>query len=97
MQIKPYLQKLLQYSAISVRSRESILQGNVTSVFGHAMLSSSARRLTRVPPRQCHQLAKYRLFYNVSLLDDLEYRGLVQDITRWLCSMGPRVTSRLIK
>lgn len=96
MQIKPYLQKLLQYSAISVRSRESILQGNVTLVFGHAMLSSSARHLTRVP-RQCHQLAKYRLFYSVSLLDDLEYRGLVQDITRWLCSLGPRVTSRLIK
>lgn len=46
------------------------------------MLSSSARHFTRVPPRQGHQLFTYRLFHNVSLLDELEYRGLVQNVTR---------------
>ncbi|KAJ3567172.1 hypothetical protein NP233_g6537 [Leucocoprinus birnbaumii] len=47
------------------------------------MLSSSARHLTRTRfPPQCHKLVKYRLFHDVSLLDDLAYRGFIQDVTR---------------
>jgi len=78
---QPYLRKLLQYSAISVQVTTWSLmwsEGNFT----RAMLSSSARHFTRVPPRQCHQLFTCHLFHNVSLLDELEYRGLIQNVTR---------------
>ncbi|KAF9450444.1 tyrosyl-tRNA synthetase [Macrolepiota fuliginosa MF-IS2] len=45
---------------------------------------SSVRYLGRafLQPRQCHKLVKYRLFHDVSLLDDLAYRGFIQDVTR---------------
>ncbi|KXN92446.1 Tyrosine--tRNA ligase 1 [Leucoagaricus sp. SymC.cos] len=48
------------------------------------MLFSSVRHLTCAcfPPRQCHKLVKYRLFHDVHLLDDLAYRGFIQDVTR---------------